>query len=224
MCTQIFSKKNELEAHVKNEHEEVEKFECEKCEMTFVFKWRLEKHTKMHKENKNNKFCHYFSNGKNCPFSYLGCMFKHEDAPKCKYNDKCNRMLCQFKHSKSKSTEANKCKKCEFVARSDEALHIHVNEFHTEKTLQLVEEEEMYDLNMKTNFPEVFENYLRNNKHIHCYFCDYISQSQDLKNIEKEMTKHLEDKHENIIAEFKAENTKVENLIHLEFLELFVTE
>ena len=92
------------------------------------------------------------------------------------------------------------------------------------KTPQLIEEEEMFDLNVKTNFPEVFDYYLRNNKHIHCYFCDYISQSQVLKNIEDEITKHMEDNHENIIAVFKAENTEIENLTHLEFLEFFVPE
>ena len=38
VCTKIFSKNNELEAHIKSEHKEVEKFLCEKCDMTFVFK------------------------------------------------------------------------------------------------------------------------------------------------------------------------------------------
>ena len=224
VCTKIFSKNNELEAHIKSEHEEVEKFQCEKCDMTFVLKWRFEKHTKMHQENQNNKFCHYFNNDKKCPFSYIGCMFKHEDSVMCKYNKKCNRMLCQFKHSHSESIHSNECQKCDFRARSEEAQLIHIKEVHAEKTPQLIEEEEMFNLNVKTNFPEVFDYYLRNNKHIHCYFCDYISQSQVLKNIKDEITKHMEDNHENIIAVFKAENTEIENLTHLEFLEFFVPE
>ena len=65
---------------------------------------------------------------------------------------------------------------------------------------------------------------MKNNKHIHCYFCDYILQSQVLKNIEVEITNNLEDKHKNIITVFKAENTEIEILTHLEFLELFVPE
>ena len=112
-------------------------------------------------------------------------------------------MLCQFKHSQSESIESNECQKCDFRARSEEALLIHVKEVHAEKTPQLIEEEEMFDLNVKTNFPEVFDYYLRNNKHILCYFCDYISQSQVLKNIEDEITKHIEDNH--IISVFKAD-------------------
>ena len=95
-----------------------------------------------------------------------------------------NATECQFRHSQSKSMDPNICKQCDFIERWEEALVIHVKEFHTEKTPQLIEEEEMFELNIETNFPEIFEYYLTNNKHIHCYFCDYISQSQVLKNIE----------------------------------------
>ena len=35
VCTKIFSKNNELEAHIKSEHKEIKKFDCEKCEITF---------------------------------------------------------------------------------------------------------------------------------------------------------------------------------------------
>ena len=122
--------------------------------------------------------------------------------------------------------DPNISKQCDFIERSEEALVIHVKEFHTEKTPQLIEEEEMFELNIETNFPEIFEYYLTNNKHIHCYFCDYISQSQVLKNIEDEITKHLEDNHRYIITMFKTDNTKIKNLTHvdLEFLELFVPQ
>ena len=71
VCTKIFSKNNELKAHIKSEHKEVEKFYCKKCEMTFVFNWRFEKHTKMQKENQNSKSSHYFNNGKKCTFPYI---------------------------------------------------------------------------------------------------------------------------------------------------------
>ena len=77
--------------------------------------------------------------------------------------------------------DPNICKQCDFIKRSEEVLVIHVKEMHTEKTPQLIEEEEMFELNIKTNFSEIFEYYLTNNKHIHCYFCDYISQSQFLR-------------------------------------------
>ena len=82
----------------------------------------------------------------------------------------------------------------------------------------------MFDSKVKTNFPEIFDNYLENKKHIYCYFCGYISHSQVLKNIEDEITEHMEDNHENIITAFKTDNTEIENLMHLEFLEFFVPE
>ena len=156
--------------------------------------------------------------------SALSHMFKHEYSAICKYNDKFNRKLCQFKHSQSESIDSKNSQKCDFRKRSEEALIIHIKEFHPEKTPQLLEEEEMFDSKVKTNFPEIFDNYLENKKHIHCYFCDYISHSQVLKNIEDEITKHMEDNHENIITAFKTDNTEIENLMHLEFLEFFVPE
>ena len=122
--------------------------------MTYVFKWRFEKHTKMHKENQNYKFCHNFKNDKECPFSYIGCMFKHKYFAMCKYNNKYNRMLCQFKHSHSESIESDKCKECDFRAGYEEALQIHMKELHTEKNPQRIEEDEIFDLNVKTNFPK----------------------------------------------------------------------
>ena len=36
LCTKDFSKNNYLEVHIKTEHQEVENFECEICDMTFV--------------------------------------------------------------------------------------------------------------------------------------------------------------------------------------------
>ena len=97
-------------------------------------------------------------------------------------------------------------------------------EFHIIKNDQQIEDEQIFDLNVKSNFPEVFELYLTNQNHIPCYFCDYISKSQALKDIKTEITKHMETNHEHIIKEFKSDNTEIENITHLEFLELFVHE
>ena len=65
-----------------------------------MIKWRLEKHMNMHRENANLKYCHYFNNIMTCPYSYLGCMFKHEESRACKFKDKCSKDLCQFQHLK----------------------------------------------------------------------------------------------------------------------------
>ena len=77
---------------------------------------------------------------------------------------------------------------------------------------------------MKTNLPEIYDYYLTNQKHIPCYFCDYISKSQVLKSIENEMINHMDTNHEDIIEVFRSNDTEIENVIHLEFLEVFVPE
>ena len=61
-----------------------------------------------------------------------------------------------IKHSHSESIESDKCKECNFRAGYEEALQIHMKELHTEKNPQRIEEEEMFDLNVKTDFPKFF--------------------------------------------------------------------
>ena len=66
-------------------------------------KWRREKHTRDHGED--IKFCHYFNNDKPCPYDKIGCKFKHEISPECRYNLKCTFKLCQFTHTTKKGEE-----------------------------------------------------------------------------------------------------------------------
>ena len=193
--------------------------------MTFVLEWRLKKHRSIHTEKAVNlKFCHYYNNNKACPFSQLGCMFRHEDSPFCLNNKKCIIKLCQVKHSQTDTKEKNTCDKCDYNTDSVENFKMHIEELHIRKSDQQSEDKEMFETEVKSNFPEVFDLYLTNQNHIPCYFCDYVSKSQTLKNIKNEITTHMETKHEDIIEEFKSNNTEVENLIHLEFLEFFVYE
>ena len=49
----------------------------------------------------NIKFCHYFNNGKICPFEKLGCMFSHQDSEICYFGVRCMNKLCQFKHTEN---------------------------------------------------------------------------------------------------------------------------
>ena len=99
-CALVFPKNSELEVHIKTEHVEVELFDCQECDMTFVLQWRLKKHQSIHREEMGNlRFCHFYNNDQNCPFANLGCKFKHHDAPQCKYQKLCTSKLCQFKHS-----------------------------------------------------------------------------------------------------------------------------
>ena len=66
-------------------------------------KWRMEKHTSDHRVD--IKFCHYFNNDKPCPYDKVGCKFKHETAPECRFNLKCTFKLCQFTHTTKKGEE-----------------------------------------------------------------------------------------------------------------------
>ena len=103
-CDMVFSKNCDFELHLEIEHKTEKQFKYEKCEMTFVLNWRFKKHVGIHEEKNisNRKFCHYFNNDKECPFITLGCMFRHENAPKCKFIGKCSKPLCSFKHKEKR--------------------------------------------------------------------------------------------------------------------------
>jgi hypothetical protein len=73
-----------------------ERFDCEICAKTFVFKWRMRKHVEGHR-NPNVK-CHYFNNNKSCHYEDLGCMFVHERSETCKFLERCTKKMCQFQH------------------------------------------------------------------------------------------------------------------------------
>ena len=90
-------------------------------------------------------------------FSDLGCMFRHEDSPICQRKNVCINKLCQFKHSQSDKTEQDSCDKCGYIITSAEAFKTHLEDFHKTKSDQQIEDEQMFDLYVKTNFPEIFD-------------------------------------------------------------------
>ena len=96
----------------------------------------------------------------------------------------------------------NSRENCEKVFESDECLKTHIKEFHTEKSTEKMEMEESFDLYVKTDLPKMFDHYLTSTKHVTCYFCDYKSKSQILKNISEEISNHVEETHEEISATF----------------------
>ena len=49
-------------------------------------------------ENEEGKACHYFNNGKKCPFEVIGCKFRHVISAKCPLGKSCQRKMCQFTH------------------------------------------------------------------------------------------------------------------------------
>ena len=70
-CPETFEKNCELEIHMKTKHEQKEKFECDQCGKHFVLKWRLRCHQEIHAFQPLKK-CHYYNNGKICPYEDLG--------------------------------------------------------------------------------------------------------------------------------------------------------
>ena len=84
---------HELETHLKT-HTEVQTFPWDICGKRFVLKWRLKKHISGHYRK---RYCHFFNNGKACPYEDIGCKFQHQVSPICKVQS-CNITLCQYRH------------------------------------------------------------------------------------------------------------------------------
>ena len=80
-CGKCFEARFKMEEHLR-EHDNAEKFKCRLCESEFYTEWRLKKHIEGH-QKVNRKFCHYYNNGKKCPFAEIGCKFKHEISYEC---------------------------------------------------------------------------------------------------------------------------------------------
>ena len=57
-CDETFGKNCDLESHIEQSHDSVNKFECDKCGKNFVLQWRLKKHQDIH-TNQNIRKCHY---------------------------------------------------------------------------------------------------------------------------------------------------------------------
>ena len=101
-CDETFTESWKMEEHLEH-HGNERPFKCSICEKGFYMKWRMEKHTRDHRVD--IKFCHYFNNDKPCPYDKIGCKFKHEISPECRYNLKCTFKLCQFTHTTKKGEE-----------------------------------------------------------------------------------------------------------------------
>ena len=136
-CHQDFKLNSDLELHIKENHESLEKYSCELCDKKFVLLWRLQKHQKIHTERKVKK-CHYFNNGKPCPYEMIGCMFEHSNSVPCKYGRECNKKLCSYQHNPRcmnvqkafTDNEDLKCQNCDFVSETETELGKHMDKTH----------------------------------------------------------------------------------------------
>ena len=83
------------------------------------------------------------------------------------------------------------------------------------------EDEEMFQLYVKTNFQAVFTKFTTE-KSIKCYYCDFLPRSKKLRDIEDEMMTHVEDTHKVAREDLDAE--KFDDEYHQDFLGLFTDE
>ena len=93
-CDSEFKEKWKMNAHLKQH----EKHKCEQCGKTFKYQDIKKKHVLVSHENVK-LYCHFYNNEKTCPFDE-SCIFLHEDAKICRYDEMCERNLCMFKHRK----------------------------------------------------------------------------------------------------------------------------
>ena len=86
-----------MEIHLIQIHGKKKEYKCNKCDSSFLLKWRLKKHNETHTKEQI-RTCHYFNNNSECPFSEIGCKFLHVKSSKCKYGGQCKAKLCQYSH------------------------------------------------------------------------------------------------------------------------------
>ena len=96
-CNLKFKEHFRLEEHIDNVQCNDRVYKCEKCEKEFNLNWRLKKHKRIHDGNSHRK-CHYFNNGKICPFEKRGCKFLHENSENCIHKENCSFQNCQYTH------------------------------------------------------------------------------------------------------------------------------
>ena len=96
-CDKTFVNMWTLENHLHKEHKTGKEFKCGICDKDFLLKWRLNQHVRGHSDIKQ-KSCHYFNNGKLCPFEEYGCKFRHAISSFCNFGKCCKNHLCQYRH------------------------------------------------------------------------------------------------------------------------------
>jgi hypothetical protein len=125
--------------------------------MVAFLKWRLSKHQQTH-SIKTTKKCHYFNNGKACPYEDIGCMFAHEQSDICKFGKLCRNNLCSYMHKKKKKIErGDKLDK----SKEKDADDGDESDKHTEDNLD-IDNSEIDDDDDETEI--IFQKFLKNHE------------------------------------------------------------
>ena len=114
LCEESFQENWKFEIHMKS-HDQEKHFKCNRCEKEFYSSWRLKQHAKSHNVQ-SIKFCHFYNNGKMCPFEDLGCKFRHEWSDVCRFQSRCKNKMCQYQHQNNEKEKSEwKCPELNFM-------------------------------------------------------------------------------------------------------------
>ena len=141
----------------------------------------------------------------NSQTTLVGCMFRHENNPKWKFIGKCSKPLCSFKHNETKDQIT--CQNSKSGNKKGKVQDVHIGNDHSQ--------------NLAKN-KEVFDNFKKENQHIKCYYCSYISKNKVLYHIQSEVHEHLKQTHQKVVDSylndpdaFIFENEDHEDIIYL---------
>ena len=81
-CDLLFPNSFDLEKHMMTIHNSETPYACDLCNAKFVVEWRYLKHKNSHNDI-TTKTCHYYNNGKPCPYELQGCKFSHKTSRLC---------------------------------------------------------------------------------------------------------------------------------------------
>ena len=163
----------------------------------------------------NIKNCHYFNNGKVCPFESIGCMFNHIRSDKCLFLQKCINKLCPFRHPiedessinfGDNSTEQDKSAhrnvhsdQEEHLANNDNVNLTHDDEENLTCNIDNVDyseseaEEEDLECELCGKVSDNFDAYI-DHKGVecvdYCNYCDQHFKHEDKEGLRKHTEKH----------------------------------
>ena len=109
-------------------------------------------------------------------------MFDHSLSVKCIYGSKCTIKLCSFQHEKYVDD------KNELVENDKESKNADNDVKNVDQSSD--EDEESFQLYVKTNFPAIFKKFKTENT-IKCYYRNFLPRSRKLRDLEDEMMMHI---------------------------------
>ena len=77
-----------------------------------------------------------------------------------------------------------------------------MSDSHINEDPKLTEDEEHFELYAVHNFNLVYNKFIEGNKHVTCYYCNYISKHTILRNIQGELNHHITNNHQGILETF----------------------